>query len=119
MISKSLNTNPVIDVKATTITAIGDTKPALTAASPRTNAPTMLIDVPIEEGIRISLSFKSSNVIININTANALGKGTIPLSMASEISKVSGIISLIDDFKGKLNKMQFLTTFDKITNHKA
>lgn len=30
--------------------------------------------------------------------------------------KLSGIISLIDDFKGKLNKMQFLTTFDKITN---
>ena len=32
--------------------------------------------------------------------------------------KVSGIISLIDDFKGKLNKMQFLTTFDKISNIK-
>lgn len=32
--------------------------------------------------------------------------------------KVSGIISLIDDFKGKLNKMQFLSTFDKISNHK-
>lgn len=33
--------------------------------------------------------------------------------------KLSGIISLIDDFKGKLNKMQFLTTFDKIINHNS
>lgn len=31
--------------------------------------------------------------------------------------KLSGIISLMDDFKGKLNKMQFLSTFDKITNN--
>ena len=27
----------------------------------------------------------------------------------------SGIVSLIDDFKGKMDKMRFLTTFDKVS----
>lgn len=30
-------------------------------------------------------------------------------------TKLSGIISLIDDFKGKMNKMIFLSTFDRIS----
>ena len=32
--------------------------------------------------------------------------------------KLSGIISLIDDFKGELGQMAFLGTFDKVSNYK-
>ena len=31
--------------------------------------------------------------------------------------KLSGVISLIDDFKGDLNKLIFLSTFDKVSNY--
>lgn len=32
--------------------------------------------------------------------------------------KLSNIVSLIDDFKGELNKYAFLATFDKVSNYK-
>lgn len=32
--------------------------------------------------------------------------------------KLSGIVSLIDDFKGDLGKMSFLGTFDRVSNYK-
>ncbi|MCD8208374.1 MAG: hypothetical protein LUD72_10590 [Bacteroidales bacterium] len=32
--------------------------------------------------------------------------------------KLSGMVSLIDDFKGEMGKMAFLGTFDKVTNKK-
>lgn len=32
--------------------------------------------------------------------------------------KLSGIVSLIDDFKGELGQMAFLGTFDKVSNYK-
>ena len=34
----------------------------------------------------------------------------------SEDDDASGIISLMDDFKGSMDKMKFLTTFDKVSN---
>lgn len=33
--------------------------------------------------------------------------------------KLSNIVSLIDDFKGSLDKFMFLATFDKVSNYKA
>lgn len=35
--------------------------------------------------------------------------------MAEKNNKLSGIVSLIDDFKGNMNKYKFLSTFDKIS----
>ena len=55
------------DVTAMMITAKDETIPAFTAASPKTRAPTILIDVPINEGILISLSLNISNVRVKIN----------------------------------------------------
>lgn len=34
------------------------------------------------------------------------------------VSKLSGIVSLIDDFKGKLSKLILQATFDKVSNYK-
>lgn len=36
----------------------------------------------------------------------------------NKIEKLSGIVSLIDDFNGKLGQMAFLGTFDKVSNYK-
>jgi len=44
-------TKPVIAVRATTITIGALTNPAVTAASPMTNAPTILIAEPMGRGI--------------------------------------------------------------------
>ena len=93
IISGSVNMSPVIDVIAITITAIGDTSPALTAASPKTNAPTILIEVPIWLGKRISLSLSISNVIIRIKIEKALGNGTFNLCVINDKRRVSGNIS--------------------------
>lgn len=32
--------------------------------------------------------------------------------------KMSGVVSLIDDFKGEIGKLKFLSTFDKVVNAK-
>lgn len=37
----------------------------------------------------------------------------------SSIDKLSGIVSLIDDFTGDLNKYIYLCSFDKISNYKG
>ena len=67
---------PLMALIATTIIIIGETIPALTAASPKTSPPKIEMAVPIEEGIRISLSLKISNeIIIKIASIKA-GKGT-------------------------------------------
>ena len=38
--------------------------------------------------------------------------------MFASDGKYSGIVSLIDDFKGEIAKYKFLATFDDISNHK-
>lgn len=38
---------------------------------------------------------------------------------ADKEPKLSGIVSLTDDFKGELNKLVFLTKFDRISNYKT
>lgn len=48
---KYVNSSEQIDVKATTITIIGETSPALTAASPNTRAPKIERDVPLDVGV--------------------------------------------------------------------
>ena len=92
-ISISEKRRPVTDVIATTITTMGETIPAFTAASPKTKAPTILMEVPIVSGSRISLSLRISKVAIKIITAKEVGKGTPALWTANEISRVSGMIS--------------------------
>ena len=91
--SISVNNNPQIEVIATTIITIGDTIPALTAASPKTRAPTILIAAPIGDGIRMLLSRKISKVIIIIITSKAVGKGTPSCWIAKDINNSLGIIS--------------------------
>ena len=54
-------------VIATTITIIGDTIPALTAASPKTKAPSIESDVPLLVGVNASASYNNSKVNISIN----------------------------------------------------
>ena len=51
-----VNINEQIAVTETTITIIGDTIPALTAASPSTKAPRIESDVPLDEGVSESAS---------------------------------------------------------------
>ena len=36
----------------------------------------------------------------------------------SKIDKLSGVVSLIDDYKGAMQKCMFLCTFDKVSNYK-
>ena len=58
-----------IAVIATTITIIGETIPAATAASPSTSAPKIERDVPLVVGVRASASYNNSNVNINKNAS--------------------------------------------------
>lgn len=36
----------------------------------------------------------------------------------SKVDKLSGLVSLIDDYKGKMSKNVFLCSFDKVSNYK-
>ena len=91
--SISVNNNPLTLVIATTIITIGDTIPALTAASPSTNAPTIDTAAPIWFGSLMSDSLSISNVI-SINVVSiTVGNGTPCLCIAIDINKLSGIIS--------------------------
>lgn len=36
----------------------------------------------------------------------------------SKVEKLSGLVSLIDDYKGKMSKNVFLCSFDKVSNYK-
>ena len=81
-----------IAVNATTITIIGETIPAETAASPRTNAPKIERDVPLEVGVKASASYKISKVIIRISNSITAGNGTLDLCNEKLISKSVGSI---------------------------
>ena len=93
IISISENAISQIEVTATIITTIGETTPAETAASPNTNAPTILMAVPAALGALKSLSLKTSNVIPNNKTSKKVGNGTPCCCMAIEIKNSSGINS--------------------------
>ena len=75
-----------IAVIATTITMIGETIPALTAASPKTRAPSIESDAPLAVGVLASASYNNSNVIIKINASIKAGKGT-PLLWREKLIK--------------------------------
>lgn len=81
-----------IAVIATTITIIGETIPAETAASPKTRAPSIERDVPLKVGVRASASYSNSNVIIKINNSITAGNGTFDLWREKLISKSVGNI---------------------------
>ena len=68
--------NSQIEVIATTIITIGETRPAVTAASPNTSAPTILMAAPATLGDLTSASLNISKMIMNINTSINVGKGT-------------------------------------------
>ena len=86
---------PQIAVTATIITPNGETIPALTAASPKTKAPTMLIEAPIIAGMRISLSRRISKAIDKIITSATVEKGTPSRCIAKLRSRESGITSAL------------------------
>ena len=58
---------------------IGETIPALTAASPNTIAPKIDSDVPLDDGVNASPSYNISNVDIKSRASIAAGKGTLAL----------------------------------------
>ena len=69
-------TSPAIEEIATTIIIIGETIPALTAASPKIKPPNIEIALPLVADIRTSLSLNISQ-INNIPKASIrAGKGT-------------------------------------------
>ena len=70
--SISENIKSHTEVIAMIITAKGETIPALTAASPKTKAPTILIEVPIKDGILISLSLNISKVKVKIRISKKI-----------------------------------------------
>ena len=82
-----------IALVATTITIIGDTIPAETAASPRTIAPRIEIALHHKLGILISLSLNISKIKIIKSASIIEGKGTPCLWAAKLIINVSGIVS--------------------------
>ena len=71
---------------------IGETIPALTAASPRTKAPKIEREVPLDAGVRASASYKSSNVRISINASISAGNGTLALWSEKFIRRLVGSI---------------------------
>ena len=92
MKSMSVKTRLQIDVKATTMTVIGETMPASTAACPKTKAPTILMAADILLGLRKSLSLSISNMVVSNIISKAVGKGTPSLWMARDIRSLSGIV---------------------------
>ena len=76
MKSMSVKTKLQIDVKATTMTVIGETIPASTAACPRTKAPTILMAADILLGLLKSLSLKISKMVVSKIISKVVGKGT-------------------------------------------
>ena len=80
-------------VIATTIIIIGDTIPALTAASPRISAPTIEIAELAKLGSFKSLSRSISKAIIIKRHSIKAGKGTFSLWAAILIKRLVGIIS--------------------------
>ena len=91
--SGSVNRRADMAVMASTIIIIGDTIPALTAASPSIRAPTTEIAVPPIFGIRISLSLNISKERSIIRASKKAGKGTLLLCEAKFMSNSKGSIS--------------------------
>ena len=82
-----------IDDIAITMTMIGDTIPADTAASPRTMAPRMLMAFPDTWGILRSLSLRISKIRIIPIASIKVGKGTPFRCWAKFTIRVRGIVS--------------------------
>ena len=83
----------MINVKEATIIAIGDTSPALTAASPIIKAPRIEMAEPKLDGNLKSLSLKMSQIIKSIITSIMEGNGTPDDCVLKLISKLEGIVS--------------------------
>ena len=82
-----------IYVKAVTIIIIGVIRPALTADSPKTRAPSIDIAEPYFVGNLKSLSLKISKENIIAAASTKAGKGTPSLWVENEINKSVGILS--------------------------
>ena len=93
MNSGSTNISEDIEVIAITIIIIGDTMPALTAASPSMRAPTIERADDAKLGIFKSLSLSISNDIVIIKASMNVEKGTPSLWAAILINNSVGIIS--------------------------
>ena len=83
-----------IAVKATIMTTPGDTIPARIAASPRINAPTMLMAGPMARGRRNPASLRISKAASIIIISATTGKGTPSrvccMVSSNEVGKSSG-----------------------------
>ncbi|MPN14569.1 hypothetical protein SDC9_161896 [bioreactor metagenome] len=84
---------PATAVMATVMTMGAPTIPALTAASPMINAPTMLMAWPTGRGKRTPASRRISKAKIMINASTKTGKGVPSLALAIRRSNVVGISS--------------------------
>ena len=91
--SGSVKSRADMAVMASIIIMIGDTIPALTAASPKMRAPTMEMADPPIFGILRSPSLNISNDSSIINASKNAGNGTVLLWDAKFISSSSGSIS--------------------------
>ena len=87
-------TKELIPVIATIMINIGLTIPALTAAWPRTMAPTIPIVGPIGDGTLSPASLIISNEISIIKISKIIGNGTFCLEDKIEYNNSVGIISL-------------------------
>ncbi len=74
---------------------------AETAAWPITNAPTMLNDWPMLEGILVPASLKISKIKSIIRVSNKVGKGTPICDLAILSANGVGIISLWNIIRDK------------------
>ena len=88
-----VNNNPLIMLIAITIIIIGETIPALTAASPITKPPKIDTEVPTLEGILASLSLNISKQIIIKSASIKPGNGTPKRWDEKFINKLIGIDS--------------------------
>lgn len=86
-------TNSDMAVMATVITMGAPTKPADTAASPMTNAPTMLTACPIGRGSRRPASRRISNASSSNSASIKAGKGVPSRALAIVSKRVVGISS--------------------------
>ena len=92
-----------IDVKATTITVIGETIPASTAACPKTKAPTILMAADILLGLLKSLSLNISKIVVSKIISKVVGKGTPSLWIAKDINNLGNLIVKCDNQEYTLN----------------
>ena len=72
---------------------MGLTKPAFTAASPSTKAPTIERALPNVDGVLISVSLNISNVTVRTKGSIIVGNGTPCFCIAKLTNNPGGIIS--------------------------